>query len=235
MANVAMAEPRLVAGESGVFCRREPGRVSGVMCELVREMQLRLHYTAPIEIVPHARLKLMMHQQASNTFFLPTIAVEADSAHVQIVLEMLHDEYVIVTSTRSGPNEATISSAKSWPRVGVLRGSNAQIEAARQGWTNVEPAVSQETCAKKLDLGRIDGWLSTWNGARFSAKAAGVDIATLRRGARLMDARLLLVASADVPYTEIVSWRQAFEMMKADGTVDRIFKQYDIQAARAFK
>lgn len=231
MAAPALAEPRLLAGESGVFCRREEGRVAGVMCELVQELQSRLRYTAPIDIVPHARLKAVMRRPTSNTFFLPAIAGADYGPHVRAVVEMVRDEYVIVTSTRSGSPAAGPLAARDFARIGVLRGSNAQLEAERRGLLNLEPAASQETCAKKLDMGRIDGWLSTWNGARFSAKAAGIDAGTLTRGARFMDARLILMASADVPAAEILRWRQAYQAMRADGSVDRIYRRYDIQPA----
>lgn len=229
----AAAEPRFVAGESGVFCRREDGRVAGVMCDLVGELQARLHYGGAIEIVPHARLKALMRQPTSNTFFLPAIDGVDNGPAVQTVIEMLHDEFVVVSSTRADSPPATLQAARGFARIGVLRGSTAQLDAARQGFTNLEPAVSQETCAKKLDLGRIAGWISTWNGARFSAKAAGIDTATLVRGARIMDARLSLVASVDVPAAEIARWRRAFQAMKADGTVERLYRRYDIQVVGA--
>jgi len=229
----AAAGPRVVAGESGVFCRRAGTAVAGVMCELVGELQSRLRYDGGIELVPHARLKALMRQPASNTFFLPAVAGLDNGPALQTVIEMLHDEYVIVSSSRADPRPATLQTARGFDRVGVLRGSSAQLEAVRQGFSNLEPAASQETCAKKLDLGRIGGWISTWNGARYSAGAAGIDVGTLVRGARVRDARLILVASADVPAAEIARWRRAFQAMRADGTVGRLYRRYDIEAARA--
>ncbi len=44
-----------------------------------------------------------------------------------------------------------------------------------------------------------------------------------------MDAHLVVAATPDVPKTEIEKWQAAYESLKADGTVNRIFGQYDVQ------
>lgn len=223
------AQPNVLAGESGIFCSRGGEEAVGVMCDLAKEMQRRLNYSPSISIVPLSRLKITMKQKGTNTLYLPALEGEEHAKNLQIVVEMVRDEYVVVTSTRANAVKASMPEARQLLRVGVLRGSHAQIEAERLGWTNIDVSGSQEACAKKLNMGRTDGWISTWNGARYSAKSAGIDIATLLRGAHFLDAKLALMASSDISGMEIERWRRAFRAMKADGTVARIYKKYDFQ------
>jgi tripartite-type tricarboxylate transporter receptor subunit TctC len=56
-----------------------------------------------------------------------------------------------------------------------------------------------------------------------------MDPDTLKRGAKLMDAHLVVVATPDIPKEEIQKWQAAYEALKADGIVNKVFKQYDIR------
>lgn len=227
------AAPRFIAGESGVFCRSDGGSASGALCDAVNELQHVLGYSEPIEVVPQARLKPMLQSGSSWTFFLPTVAGDDDSAAVRPVIELLEEEFVVVTSAAGNQSVESPLDLKGLGRICVLRGSYAESAARNYGWTNIEPTASQEACARKLALGRNDAWLSTWNGARYSAKQAGIDPQSLVRGMAFKRAKLILVASSDVPAAEIERWRSEFRRLKDSGRLARIFKRYDIQRTRA--
>jgi hypothetical protein len=109
-----------------------------------------------------------------------------------------------------------------------LGGSEAEI-VAKQMLPNIDSTSSQEECARKLDLGRTEGWISTWNGAQYAVKSIGLDPNAFKRGAKVMDAHLVVVTTPDVPKAEIEKWQAAYKSLKADGTVNRAFMQYDVQ------
>jgi len=224
----ARADYRIVVGESGIYCHSENGKIIGVMCDLAQEMMKRMGYATKMQIVPHRRLKAMMKMKAAETFYIPSSRNGSNNNDLQYVVEMLEDDYVVVTSTKFNADSSTIQSTAKFQYVCILGGSEAEI-LAKQILPNIDSTSSQEECAKKLDFGRTEGWVSTWNGARYTAKSIGLDPNTLKRGAKVMDAHLVVVATPDVPKAEIEKWQAAFESLKVDGTVNRVFRQYDVQ------
>lgn len=226
----ALAEIRLVAGDAGLHCRPGTPAPSGLMCDLLAELARRVHHSGKIELVPHARLKAMMRSGATQTFYLPVPRVEWNEHRYKWVVEMLRDDYVIITPAGS-PTIDTFEQAKQVGMLGVLRGGESEIMANKLGFTNLQPS-SQDIAVKKMAMGRLDAWFTTWNAGRFLVKASGQSLDSIQRGRKLMDARLSMAASADVDDAEIQKWRAAFDAMKADGTVERAYRKYDIQLAR---
>jgi hypothetical protein len=224
----ANAEYRIVVGETGIYCRSENGRITGVMCDLAEEMIKRMGYTNKMQMVPHRRLKAMMKMKATKTFYIPSSRNQSNNKDLQFVVEMLKDEYVVVTATNSTFDGSTIEAAKQFRYVSILGGSEAE-EVAKHLLPNIDSSSSQEECAKKLNASHVEGWISTWNGARYTAKSLGIDPSSLKRGAKIMDANLAVFGTPDIPIEEIEKWRATFTALKADGTVNRVFKQYDIQ------
>lgn len=221
------AEIRLVAGDTGLHCRPGPTVPEGFMCELLAELTKRVHHSGKIELVPHARLKAMMKSGARQTFYLPVPRTRWNEDSYKWVVEMLHDDYVVITRAGAASVD-TFEQAGQVGRLGVLRGGESEVIANKLGLTNLNPS-SQQAAVKKLTMGRLDAWFTTWNAARYLIKASGQDLDSIQRGHKLMDARLSLAASPDVDNAEIQKWRAAFDSMKSDGTVERAYRKYDIR------
>ncbi len=221
----AMADAKIYATEGSIWCSKDGTKVKGIACDLAAEMAKRAGNPNSIDVMPAARAVQELADM-TNGFFLPQVKGAPSAKPLQYVVKLASDAFVIVTSSKGTADASTPEAAKALS-LGVLRGSPSEAIAKGMGMTKVDAANSQDINAKKLDAGRIDGWISTWNGARGAAKDAGIDPATLKRGAVLREIEFWVAASADVPAAEIEKWRTAFEAMRKDGTVEKIYKTYD--------
>lgn len=225
-ASAASGAPHLVAGDTGFLCRHEQGRATGVMCELAVLIATRLDAEASIEIVPHARLKEMMKRATASTYYLPASGQDGGRHNLQTVLQLLDDDYVLVTLAGSGVDGSTLGAARRLRSVAVLRGSEGERIARQLGFANVEAKATQAICATMLSRGRVDAWISTWHGARYAARGAGMDDAGLTRGGKIGAAPLYVLTSAATPRSEIMAWRREYTLLRRNGTLAQIYGRY---------
>ncbi|MFA9219235.1 MAG: hypothetical protein ACEQSK_19310 [Sphingomonadaceae bacterium] len=224
----AAAGAHLVVGDTGFLCKSTSLQGNGLMCDVVEAIAARIYANISVDMVPHARLKEMMKQPQPETFYFPASAQDAARHQLQPVLQLLKDDYVVVTLHGSGSDASTLTAARQLPAIGVLRGSEGEKIARSLGFTNIRNKSTQEVCARMLRHGRLDGWISTWHGARFVALEAGIGHELLVRGAKVSAANLYVLASASMPAAELLQWRKAYAELRRDGTLAQLYARYGL-------
>lgn len=219
-----LADARVLVNESGIWCGKDGANVKGIVCDQIAEMAKRTGTKSPVEILPLARATVEL-AEGKTIIYGPIVRDAAREKNFQWIAKLSSDELVVVTSTKTKVDASTLDAAKNLS-LGVLRGSPAEAIAKAQGFTKVDPANAQDMNAKKLDTGRIEGWISTWSGAAAAAKEAGIDPSTLKRGYALREIAMWVAATPDVPAAEVDKWRAAHDAIGKDGTVAKIYKTY---------
>ncbi|MES2150595.1 MAG: transporter substrate-binding domain-containing protein [Pseudomonadota bacterium] len=211
------AETRLVVDDVAPFAFYEGGQLKGVSYELLRALAARLGHCGAVTLVPLAR-ELDMLRRGPNA--IGTLGRLKNGEHGLVWIAPRFDEQVLLVSTvGSGADIDSLAAARSL-RVGVIRGGPASMLAADLGFRKVDTASTPHSNARKLALGRIDAWLTTWGVAAHAQQQIGKDVALLQRFP------MFLVGSPGMAPAEIGRWRAALEAMKRDGSFQRILRAY---------
>ena len=223
----ASAQTKMYGLDTGIYCSKDGAGYKGLACDIMAEVSKRSGNTGGIEILPLARAAEVL--APATPFMVAPMAADGKNEKIyDFFAKFAEDEYVFVGAAGSAVDISTLEKAKE-VRIGVLRGTSSEKIANAKGITKFEPTNQNSQNANKLLAGNIDAWLSTWNGARSAAKAAGEDPAKLRKGAVLASVSMYLAASPGTDKAIVAKWKDAFESMKKDGTLDKILKKYDWQ------
>jgi polar amino acid transport system substrate-binding protein len=114
-------------------------------------------------------------------------------------------------------------------RVGVLDGSPLEEWLQAEKAVKIDSAATQSINARKLQAGRIDAWFVVRQVGLHEFAAEGFDRQELESGLSLRAINLYLAASPDFPALESKKWREAFDLIKKDGTYARIVSKYKIK------
>lgn len=223
----AIAQTKMYGTETGIYCSSDGAGTKGIACDVMAEVANRVGNTGSINLLPLARAAAVL--LPTDKFFVTPVAPDGKIEKVyDLFAKIVEDQYVLVGVKESKADLSTLEAAKD-TTIGVLRGIPVINVAKAKGLTKFEENSLQEQSAKMLLAGRIDAWLSTWNGALEATKAAGGDPGRLRRGVVLAPVALYLAASPAVDKAEVAKWKAAFESMKNDGSLAKILKKYDWQ------
>lgn len=223
----AHGEAKLYGLETGIYCAADGAGAKGLACDVMAEVARRAGHSGAVEVLPVARAQEVL-RVPGNFFITPMVKDPALEKVNYFFAKIVDDEFVFIGVQGGKVDISSIDSAKHL-NIGVLRASSAIPIAKAHGINQFEEVAQQELNAKKLLSGRIDAWLSSWNGARAAAKLAGLDPAMLRKGAVLGTVSFYLAASIGIDKAELAKWQAAFEAMRKDGTLAGILKKYDWQ------
>lgn len=224
---LAHGEAKLYGLETGIYCAVDGAGAKGLACDVMEEVARRAGHSGTVEVLPVARAQEVL-RVPGNFFITPMVKDPALEKVNHFFAKLVDDEFVFVGLQGSKLDISSVDAARHL-NIGVLRASSAIPIAKARGISQFEEVAQQELNARKLASGRIDAWLSSWNGARAAARLAGIDPATLRKGAVLGTVSFYLAASIGIDKAELGKWQAAFEAMQKDGTLARILKKYDWQ------
>ncbi len=225
---VAAQEVRLIAAETTFFCvartATSGAHTTGLACDIVNELARRAGHSGQIALIPFARA-LLLGANSRSTMLAPVGRIPQRERQYTWIVKMFEDDFVVVAPRRSNVD---ISSLETCRRLatGVIRSGVAEHLAAEQHFVSVQPATSDVTNARKLAAGRIDAWLSSWNGILAAQAAAGLRLRDLRRGLVLRRVDVFLAGSLDITPAIAQQWRAAFQTMLDDGSHARLLAQY---------
>ncbi len=228
----AAGEPHLIAGATTFYCTAaEGGGVSGLACELVLELARRAGHSGAVDLYPFARA-LAVAASAPDTLLVPVGRTPAREDRYTWIVPLVEDDFLVVAKRDSTADISSFEALRDLS-VGVIRdGVGAQLSAAH-GLRHVSVVTEDQTNARKLDAGRIDAWISSWNGIRAAQRGAGLRIDRLRRGVVGSHVQVYLVGSRDLAPAVTAHWRAAFETMRADGSYGAILRKYHVDPPKS--
>jgi polar amino acid transport system substrate-binding protein len=222
---------RLMGGDISFFCNSGPdGKASGLACDVMAEMARRVGHSGRIEIYPFARA-LMVASTTPGVLLAPVGRIPGREKLYQWHLPIVEDDFVAVALRDSAADISSLA-ALHLAAVGVVRDSVGARLAEESGMPGVSLVTTDDTNARKLRAGRIDAWISSWNGIRSAWRLAGYPAGELRRGVVLARVKIYLVSSRDTDPALVAPWKAAFEDMRRDGSYDAILRRYQFELPR---
>lgn len=224
------AELRLVGAATSFYCFQAPGNaghVAGLACDLVSEMARRVGHPGGISLYPLARA-LTVAAQSRGVLVAPVARVAARENLFGWQVQIFEDDVVVVTRAGSGVDISSLEALRTLS-IGVVRSGVGALLCEQFDLRNVSPVANDDTNARKLATGRIDAWISTWNGILAAQRDVGESELALRRGMVVSRVQAYMASSPDVAPEQMEDWRRAMAAMVRDGTYASILRKYRFQ------
>lgn len=227
----AAVELRLVGAETSFYCIPPAAGAaeapSGLACELMAEMARRVGHAGKIQLYPLARA-LMLGATTPGTLVAPVSRIPAREKLYQWQVPILEDDFVVVAPKDSAVDIASIAAVRKLA-LGVVRdGAGARLAEAHQ-FDRVSLVTHDDLNARKLSAGRIDAWLSSWNGILSAQRNAGLKADSLRRGVVVSRVKIYMASSPELDPALLAEWRAAMDAMVRDGAYERLLKKYQYE------
>ncbi|MYM68180.1 transporter substrate-binding domain-containing protein [Pseudoduganella sp. FT55W] len=230
-APVAAVELHLVGAETSFYCiPPAPGSTdapSGLAYELAGEMARRVGHPGKIQLYPLARA-LMMAATTPGTLVVPVSRIPAREKLYQWQVPILEDDFVVVANKDAEVDISSLAAVRKLA-LGVVRdGAGARLAEAH-GFDRISTVTHDDLNARKLSAGRIDAWLSSWNGILSAQRNAGLRADALRRGVVVSRVKIYMASSPELEPALMADWRGAMDAMVRDGTYERLLKKYQYE------
>jgi polar amino acid transport system substrate-binding protein len=230
-APAAAVELHMVGAETSFYCI--PPAVgstdapSGLACELMAEMARRAGHQGKIQLYPLARA-LMMAATTPGTLVGPVARIPPREKLYQWQVPILEDDFVVVANKDAEVDISSLAAVRKLA-LGVVRdGAGARLADA-YGFDRISTVTHDDLNARKLSAGRIDAWLSSWNGILSAQRNAGLRADALRRGVVVSRVKIYMASSPELDPALMADWRTAMDAMVRDGTYERLLKKYQYE------
>lgn len=205
--------------------RKPDGQLSGMLVEVVIEIQNRVGNTDPIQMVPWARgLKYL--DTVPNTLLFAISRTEQRNPLYQWIGPVAETEFGFYAKADSPIKIKSLEDAKRVPSIGVYRDDVRDQFLTQAGFKNLERANDNMLNFKKLMAGRFVMYAGASNGIQSDAERAGFVQADVKLVYTFLKTQDFIAASAGTDPQVVAQWNAALEAMKKDGTFKEIFKRY---------
>ena len=204
----------------------ENGQLVGPSVDIVKEIQNRIGSTEPIQVYPWARAyKIAMERE--NVVLFGTAHTPNRQNLFKWVGPLAIKRDILVARKDAPFTIDTLEDAKQVGSLGTLRDDTRQEFLLENGFTNLQPVSDDKQNAQKLALGRIDLWAYKIPGMIKVCKLAGVDPNLFSEVLNLRQVEVSIAFSRKTSDSIVDRWRQAFETMQEDGTIEEIHNRWE--------
>lgn len=200
----------------------EKGDQKGFMVDLVHAIADVVGAKVKVEFMPWEEAQKMA-KDSPNTLIFPFSKTPAREASFNWVIEI----WEVKTGFASAPGKPKIASldqAKGLKAIGVPAGSPWMKKLQDEGLTNLVD-LRGPAAIEKLKAGEIDAIYDTVVSTQYNwLKAGAADKLVL--GAELQSMTQFIAGSKNSPAIKVDEWQGAYEVIKEDGTFDKIYKKY---------
>jgi len=204
------------------------GVLVGPSVEIVKEIQKRVGSHEQIKVFPWARAYKMALEKENVVLFGMTHTKDREDKFKWIgPLATKRD--ILVAKKDSGIVINSLEDAKKVKRIGTLRDDTRERLLKSHGFTNLESVSDEQKNAKKLAAGRIDLWTYKKPGLKTVCELAGVDYNEFEEVFHLRKIDLSIAFSKKTSDSIVEKWRNAFNEMLNDGTIQRIRNKWNVE------
>ena len=204
------------------------GVLVGPSVEIVKEIQKRVGSREDIKVYPWARAYKMALEDENVVLFGMTHTKVRENIF-KWVGPLATKRDILVAKKGSGIKINSLEDAKKVKRIGTLRDDTRERLLQSHGFTNLESVSDEQKNAKKLAMGRIDLWAYKQPGLKTVCELAGVDYNEIEEVYHLRVSELMIAFSKKTSDSIVQKWRNAFNDMLADGTVNKIHVKWEIE------
>lgn len=203
----------------------QDGTLTGVSVEIVREIQARTGDQTPIEILPWSRAYAYATTKPNVMIFSITRIAEREP-HFSWVGPLLTIEWCLYAKKNRSFEINSLEDAKQVGRIGTYFEDARKIFLQQQGFTNLESVSNNILNVRKLMADRIDLFVSSDLGIDAIMAEAGYSTEDVYPVFVIRTAELHMGFSKGTDEKIVQAWRNAFNALQRDGTIDAIKKNW---------
>lgn len=231
MACPALADPagsdtlRVYTELGGNVAFRDSGRLSGYGVELLQELKNRVGNTSVIEVVPWMRgYDALLND--TNVALIPTTCTEERKDLFHWVGPILHVEWMFLARRGEGHMITSMEDARNVAAIGTYLGDAREQHLKSLGFTNLQSTYDLASNFRKLANGRVDLVLATNVGFHATAEFVGIPSEIFEVALALPERKLFIAISKKTSPELVRRWADAFESMREDGALQRLFDKW---------
>lgn len=199
----------------------EDGQLVGPSVEIVKEIQKRVGSFEPIKLYPWARAYKIALERENVVLFGTSYTPNRQNLFKWVgPLAVKRD--ILIARKDARLHIASLEDAKLVNGIGTLRDDTRQEFLMEMGFTNLQAVSDDKQNAQKLAIGRIDLWAYKHPGMNTLCRLAGVDPDLFTEVLDLRQVEVSIAFSRKTSDSIVDRWRQAFEAMEEDGTIEEI-------------
>lgn len=203
--------------------RDDNGHHSGIILNIVKEIQLRVGSIAPIKFNSWGRTQALAKVSAATAIF-PLVRTRDREFDYKWVGHIYTDE--ISMAHLSNNLSLTNILQNKQETVGTLKGSFINRFLISNGFINPYPVKTQYQNIQKIMSGRITYWTTPRLIGKYHLKKFGVPINQINFDKTLRKIRLHLAVSKDVSDETVRKWQSALYEMRQDGSIEAISRKF---------
>ncbi len=198
----------------------------GYVYELITAMSAQLGRKPDLSIYPWVRaIKMTKEGQNYGVFPLDRTADRESSFKWLIHLGTAPNRFFGKRPGSVNIENATLEQLRGL-RVGIVRGSSLEKDLHAQNFRNIQYEKDYQSLLKLLQLGGLDAVYSGYAIMTSAIEEYGFRLEDFSTGLNMGSAELYMASSMNVSEDEERAWRNAYEVLQKDGTVQKLRKKY---------
>lgn len=223
LAMPAIAKDRVVAAHyPPLMVYNSPDR-PGYAVEIMQEAARRAGREIEISFLPFERAILEV-QTGRDTLMPALFKGKARDDLFHWIIDIQRAELRFATL---GPAVNDLDAARALRSIVLEQGTTGDVLLSNLGFTNLTRLQDPHASAQMLASGRVDAWFLAQSNMERVWRTLG-SANPLTFGDLIHSVPIAMVASPDLPPAISAAYRDAVEMMKADGTLDAIINSYEM-------
>lgn len=204
----------------------DEGTPAGFSVDIVREIQRRINNSDPIKILPEIRALNMASVSPNVVLFSFSRTKEREHAFHWIML-LMRKPWVMYSKKGAGLMINNVEDARKMKSIGVVRGDVRAIHLEQMGFSNLEKVSTHEQNVNKLFKNRIQIIFYEPEGMASVCRKLGVPLSDFEPVLKMEPSEVyILMSKHGTDPTTVKKWRDAAQMIKEDGTFQRIAEKW---------
>lgn len=206
------------------------GKPKGYGVEIVQEIQRRLGKREPISIYPWARAYETIVSNPGVVVFTMSRTKEREPLF-QWVGPIIENGWVFIGKKSDKLKISSMEDARKLEAIGVVRDYAWDKYLTSQGFTNIDRVTEYASNVKKLNLGRVQTFVSSSLSYRDVIAEQGFNPDDYEILMQFNTVQMYIAHSKENDKAMVAAWQRAFDAMKKDGTVAKILAKWIPTAA----
>jgi polar amino acid transport system substrate-binding protein len=223
----AQAPLTIITEDWAPYNYMDNGVVKGFSVEIAQYIMKELKINSEIQLLPSARIRPILDAGPRVIQFTMLRTPERESLYKWIG-PIGEDSIYFFKKSDSTLNIRTLDDAKKVKLISCRASGLVFKTLTDAGFTNLDTSTNSNGIYQKLVSGRTELAVGeTPLGVKYLLKKSGFPTNALEQTpVKLLESRLFIACSKDMPDADVALWQKAFDKMKLSGVYNQLYQNY---------
>lgn len=201
-------------------------KLTGITTDIVKEILKSMQNNDTIKLLPWARAYKSIQSKPNIILFSMTRTKKRENLF-KWVGPIANNSWVFYAKANSTITINSLQEAKnSKYKIGTYFDGANELFLKGENFTNLDSVPDDLLNVKKLIKNRINLWAAGETQGLYKAKQLNIDPSELKKIFKIKDTQLYIAFSKTTPEHTIKLWQKKLDIMKTDGTYQKILQKY---------